>query len=1109
MKSFRKWTFLVLLLFFSICGVFAEENQTVINIKNARQTSYKKDEITGNDTIVLEGSVELSVTKGETSSEIKADKITYDRKTEMLYADGNVEILTKSSSAGGETTSADSLLMNTGTLEGVFDGGRVVQTQSDALNLPSGSTLIVFSDIFGKGENNTIAFKNSSLTFCDEEDPHWHIDATRTWLLPGGEFAFFNAFLYVGVVPVIYLPAFYYPKDELIFNPVFGMKKREGTFFQTTTYLYGRKPLDSGSSSSASDSTSAEALKSLYNFMKPSSLKEQKREGLVLHNLDEDYAGNTTNYLKLMGDWYSNLGSMVGLDGNFQPSTTYVTKLNFNAYLGFSNTIFKDSQGNYLSYNPQTGAVIQDGSNFLGFTTNFIRYGANFEFALSKPFKLTLSLPIYSDPFFAYDFKERQETMDWISYFLESSSTASEEVSITEVSSYTWQLSTSYSPTLPSILKPYLNSVSFSLNSSVNISSVSASLNSGNTEEIDPVYDAAWVQNSPTRKFYYPSQITPASATLSVSGTLFQWPITGKTSSSLKQPSYSITMNKPDELKSESEKEKERLEAEEKAKAELAKADAENGEPSTVEETVEEESETEEEESDENEIKLVLPTLDYSTTNNTVASGLTYTLGYTFNTNVSTQLAYSSTSLKRAEDFDWNNIRAAMYTIKTPMVLTSSLNYAGSFFGLTNKLSYDPVWQDHPIISLDTEKGGYTESASKSLILADYNAESRTVSNSNTVSFKPFYYTSHFSETGISYNSNIKLFRRKFLGDVDNPQWQEFTFDKDDEECITVNSIDYVFGASEFNNKFKQSLTFTQEMPPLLRSYNATLNLTFPFVSTSLSTGYKENSKDPAIPKEEKWSKSALQQSLTVSLLDSTLKLTESYNYNRQDKEHDSLKLSANWKSLSFSYVMSNTLGAHLDTGIGWINDETKKFQPYSLSFSFTPSTKTYYKWFNRITFAPGLNTSVVADLIKPTNSYFTFSPSITFKITDFFNITFSSTSRNSILYWYFHDGLYDDGGPFPGNMFVDLVNSYRFDNRELRKGSGFKLKSLNMTMSHELHDWSFNMTMKIEPRLVTEDNVTRYDFSPYITIGIVWNPMESMKTEIVDEYGEWRLNND
>lgn len=124
-------------------------------------------------------------------------------------------------------------------------------------------------------------------------------------------------------------------------------------------------------------------------------------------------------------------------------------------------------------------------------------------------------------------------------------------------------------------------------------------------------------------------------------------------------------------------------------------------------------------------------------------------------------------------------------------------------------------------------------------------------------------------------------------------------------------------------------------------------------------------------------------------------------------------------------------------------------------------------------------------------------------------NLTFSSSSRNSVLYWYFHNEageLYSDWGGFPGNMLKDLIDSFRFDDTKKREGSGYKLKSLNMTLTHELHDWNFNLSLKIEPRMIVENNKKRYDFSPYMTIGIVWNPMESIKTSIVDEYGEWRL---
>ena len=149
------------------------------------------------------------------------------------------------------------------------------------------------------------------------------------------------------------------------------------------------------------------------------------------------------------------------------------------------------------------------------------------------------------------------------------------------------------------------------------------------------------------------------------------------------------------------------------------------------------------------------------------------------------------------------------------------------------------------------------------------------------------------------------------------------------------------------------------------------------------------------------------------------------------------------------------------------------------MSLSYSLPSKTYYKWFNRVSFSFGLNTSINADLLRPTNSYFVFTPSIKFKIHEFCEITFSASSKNSVLYWYFHneDGdLYSEWGGFPGNIFKDLIDSFRFDDEELRSNSGFKLKSLNMTVTHDLHDWKANMTMKIEPRIITENGKKMYD---------------------------------
>ena len=265
LKKYKKFVFSLLFLFLGF-GIFADE-VTTITINNARRTEYKKAEDTGNDSIFLDGSVELSVQKGESTSLINADKIVYDRKTEMLYAEGNVHIVSKQSGSEDSTT-ANSILLNTRTMEAIFDDGRVVMGNTDAFSLPEGSVLVVFSDVFGKTDTNVISFKKSSLTFCDEEDPHWQIKASRTWLLPGGEFAFLNAVLYVGPVPVMYFPAFYYPKDELVFNPVFSYDVRRGTSIQNTLYLYGRKPIDNSSTTNnTSDSSVTQAIESLKSFL--------------------------------------------------------------------------------------------------------------------------------------------------------------------------------------------------------------------------------------------------------------------------------------------------------------------------------------------------------------------------------------------------------------------------------------------------------------------------------------------------------------------------------------------------------------------------------------------------------------------------------------------------------------------------------------------------------------------------------------------------------------------------------------------------------------------------------------------------------------------------
>lgn len=1089
-----KYIFSIFLLFMFSFFIFAQDtNKTTINIENAHNTRYEKDKKTGNDTIILMGNVKISVTKGSNKNVITADLIRYDRVTEMIYAEGNVTLEQTTSNSGSQNVTANSLMFNTGTLEGVFDDGRVVQTKSDAINLPSGSTLIVASDIFGRSESNTIAFKNGVLTFCDDKDPHWNIKASRIWLLSGGEFAFLNALLYVGVVPVFYFPAFYYPKDELIFNPVFGFRKREGYFIQTTSYIYGRKPLDttkSSSTTSSNESDGSEKLKALFNFIKPSTLKEQKIEGLMLHNLDKDYSGNTSNYVKIIGDYYSNMGIVVGLDGIIKPPK-YVSNIELNTKLGFSNTIFKDSNGNYLPYG-QSGAKYTDSSNFLGLKLPF-RYSAGLKLSISKPFSLSLSFPIYSDPFFNDDFSDRTETMDWISYLIDSTNTDKDNNTINEVSSFSWTLTSSYSIPIPEVIKPIISSLSLNLNSSVAFSTMTTTdFSSDGIKDIDL---SSWKTYTPQRKFYFPSQITPGTLSSTLSGTIIDYSSTKIKTKQNKTPTFATALITPNEFLTEEE---------------IKNLDKKE------ENTIKETDNNEKTSSGENVFlsKEQFPNLTGTTDTITTISGIDFSTKYSIKPSITTQLAYSSSNLKKANDFDWNNLKSSMYTIKIPITLDNNFAYGSNFFKISNSYTFNPIFQKHPYISTDEEKGGYTKSAATSLKKTDYAAEKRDFTNTNSIAIKPFCYIPTIKDTGITWRSTIKIVRTEFLADEydeekDNPEWDYIWVDWDDENSITTNAIDFTFASNQMDNKFTQSFTLSTTLKPQAEAYYGTLKFGFPFTSLALETGYKKNSTAD----NADWIKQPLKQSLSLSFFNNSLKISESYNYNLEDNYHDSMKLSLGWKSLSAAYTMSYTYGYdfYSDKDVlngkaqkkGWVQRTEKEFLPYSLSLNYSPTTKTIYTWKNRISLGLGLSTNITADLLKPTSSYFTFSPAISFKINEFINFTFSSTSKNSVIYRYFGN---DIGLSGEENILKDLLNSFRFDDDSIREASGFKLKSLKFELTHELHDWDFKTSFKIEPRLLTEIGKKYYDFNPYITISILWRPMAAMKTEIIDDYGEWKL---
>jgi len=158
--------------------------------------------------------------------------------------------------------------------------------------------------------------------------------------------------------------------------------------------------------------------------------------------------------------------------------------------------------------------------------------------------------------------------------------------------------------------------------------------------------------------------------------------------------------------------------------------------------------------------------------------------------------------------------------------------------------------------------------------------------------------------------------------------------------------------------------------------------------------------------------------------------------------------------------------------------------------------------WKNRFTLGFNVNTSLAFDLQRYTNSAFNFSLNFTLGIFEFVDITLGTTSANAVVFRYFQDlPFFNFSEELPGekNILVDLVNSFRFDNETLRKNSGFKLKSFNLSLLHHLGDWTATLKWTLTPYLepASGSSLPYYKFNNEISFLVQWIPISEIKTEI------------
>lgn len=438
----------------------------------------------GTKEIRLEGPLDIRfVDSAGTVHRISADYVVYNRDTKEVQASGSVRY-TRESASRTDTYRGESIAIDLNDYSGVFVDGSFNMEPSSA----GGRTLIVRFGTLISRSDDIFSLADGSLTACDAIDPHYLLRAKKVWLFSSGDWAVANATLYIGKIPVLWLPFFYYPSKASMFHPTAGFNSRAGGYLQTTTYILGQQGGEVRKSSALS--VNQGALGSFGTYVARAQAPADQPD---------------TAQLAVLADLYSSLGIFAGVRGRNAASAPF--SLNWLAAAGISRSVFLESTGFYSPFDAAGGYASVWNAWSLASIDLPVRIAGDLE-ASSKTavsgISWKVSLPFYSDPFVEQDFLNRSESYDFFSILGgPAASTVSERSALAQRVS----LSGSWRGGGP-------DAFSFSL------SNLSAFLNWKSKYASSVGKDARLFAVDPQRHFLYPDVARPLDASFSVSQTV-------------------------------------------------------------------------------------------------------------------------------------------------------------------------------------------------------------------------------------------------------------------------------------------------------------------------------------------------------------------------------------------------------------------------------------------------------------------------------------------------------------------------------------------------------------------------------------------------------------
>jgi lipopolysaccharide assembly outer membrane protein LptD (OstA) len=1034
-----------------------EKGDTAITIESAASLEYLTMEGSGNSAIKLTGPLKFKANTADGFvHSISADSLVYDKTANILEAYGNITY-TRQGNGKTDTFKGSSLIVNLNDYNGVFLDGSF---NLEPIGQISRTTIFHFDKVIRRSDDLMILGK-ARLTACDAEPPHYQIKADKVWLFGNGDWALSNATLYLGSVPVLWLPYFYFPNGEPVFHPVFGYRLREGAFVQTTTYLLGQKNGDTSTLSSLSvlqgNVSGSTELSGIFIRRKTSNVSNTSTQAgsSPVFGSASGSSQKSGQTLKLLADVYSSLGAMIGLTGSFPDSRG--GSLDFSVDVAASRSIFQQSSGFYSPFDVSNGYKSVWNSTYIFGIELPMRFGVTSSWKTilkgkSTSLAVDLSVPLYSDPFFEQDFTNRNESSNLFGMMSTQTTTITERTSYSQNAGLVF----SWNPGMDT-------GAAGNLIDSLNVSKFNTQMSWKSKQE--PTSGLTTAQYTllsvdPRRDFFYPDSLRPFDTAIALTGTLYT---NKKRSPTLLSPSSGTN-------------------------SQMA-ATATNVDQSSTPANV-------------------------ASTMTSSSQGLLFTLGWIANGSAYTEDKFYSLAWTYPKDIDLA-LSYSMLSWKGSAGITSNLGVGGRLLSISTSTLVSAQDQTRPYLYDDRS----SPTTVHPLRLSDYMYRASSLQTAVTATFMPFSASGPWSASNLSYAISAFWYHMLYQGlsgsgtgaqPVYATTWLGW-----DADSITTHSLTTTLVLSPGN--LRQSFAISANLPPQLEKYSIgyAVDISWAHVSTQAVLSQTAVAT-PIVP-------SSLTASVSLGK-DPFPTIASDFSWDFTTNAPLLSATTLSYKSLSARYVMKKSSGYSYAAG-SWVADGIEFFRPYECSLSFAPeitlgkqaqSAQATLLDQGRITgtnerdksagpgfmFGGKAKLSLSQNLLRFTES--TLSASFDFSLTNQsgFSISFSSVSANNSA-WRYYASLFPatatlDPNSYYKNIFTDLFQSFSIWDTAALSNSLFKLQNLSLKMAADLHDWNVSAAVGMSPYLVTPTTGRAYyqmDFS--FTFAVTWKDIPDLKKTV------------